>query len=157
MRATMHFLVALVLALCGGARAQTVGLHTVSIHAPQNIQHNRNWGGYYRTAERLEFGAFRNSYGRTSLYAGQGVTLAEGTFGRLGLDLGLVSGYQTRCTAEACTGFSRGAITPMLAAEYTAPLQVLGVTPRVQFVPPIGKHAAVFHLTAEIRIGGGRP
>lgn len=165
----------------GQAQAQTVvGLHTVSIHAPDRGQTNANYGLYMRAGSGLELGAYRNSIDRPGVYLGQQFELAKGAAGALGLQVGAAYGYQKKCAVkttvtpkkvthesysngdtktttspektekrEECKGFSRGAITPMAGLTYTAPFAIMGITPRLQFLPPFGKHAAVAHLTLE--------
>lgn len=155
------------------AAALTIGMHVASIHAPQRAQHNDNAGLYLRTDSGLSAGVYRNSHRRTSLYVGQAFPLV----GQLDLNVGLVSGYQKRCRTwsetssttskqmvagspeystvtysvprEECTGFSRGAITPMFAFSYAAPFSVLGATPRLWFMPGFGKVSSVAHLSLE--------
>ncbi len=53
--------------------------------------------------------------------------------------------------SERCEGFSRGAITPLAGFTYTAPGAIMGVTPRLQFVPGLKGHSSVVHLTLEAK------
>jgi hypothetical protein len=164
----------LVIASQAKAEGITVGLHTISAHIPQRTQSNVNPGAYLRTASGVEGGFYRNSWRRPSLYVSQQFDLVSGSYGSLGVQVGLVSGYQKRCTVTQtttgevvdsktittdipaqtntrteCSGFSRGAITPLAGFAYASPVEVMGFRPRVQFVPPITKSRAVFHLTIE--------
>jgi hypothetical protein len=170
----------LVIASQAKAEGLTVGLHTISAHIPQHAQNNVNPGAYLRTAGGVEVGIYRNSWRRPSLYVSQQLELVSGGYGSLGVQGGLVSGYQRRCTVTQttipgeihiehrddgstvttkdpeklntktdCNGFSRGAITALVGLTYSAPASFMGLTPRMQFVPPIGKHGGVFHLTVE--------
>ena len=132
------------------AEGLTVGLHTISAHIPQHKQNNVNPGAYLRTAGGVELGFYRNTWRRPSLYVSQQFDLMAGSYGAFGAQIGLANGYQRRCaTAADCSGFSRGAISPLAGLTYTPPMEVMGIKPRVQFLPPIGKHGAVIHLTLE--------
>jgi hypothetical protein len=148
----IRLLFALVLcSLAFAASAQTVvGLHTVSIHAPDHGENNSNWGAYVQH-KRWVLGGYRNSIGRDTAYLGYVKPLGYG-FDVMG---GLASGYDRRCetytvtagqakhktakpvteTRERCSGFSRHALTPALAVGYTAPFAVLGASPRIVVVP----------------------
>jgi hypothetical protein len=175
----MKYLLIVCLAfLCAAAQSQVIGVHTASLHKPQNVQKNDNYGLYMRSQSGIEVGAYRNSYGRDSAYVSQQFDLAKGTWGSLNAQVGLVYGYQKKCNKwdevstevthkannygdswqekvtktihhEECSGFSRGAIAPLAGFNYTAPISILKATPRIQFVPHIGKHSAVLHLTLE--------
>lgn len=175
----MKYLVAILALLCLPAHAETViGLHTVSIHAPQRAQQNENAGLYIRSASGVEAGAYRNSVGRNTFYISQEFGLLEGSAGKLGLQVGLATGYQKRCTETSavypvhhtqkgerehdewvkhthidCKGFSRGAITPMAGFTYTPNLSFMGVVPRLQFIPGLKNHSSVVHLTLETSFG----
>jgi hypothetical protein len=150
----------------------TVGLHTLSAHVPQHNQYNQNFGIYLRSGSGIETGWYINSFKRNGLYLTQELEVLKTVAGKLGIQGGIVYGYARRCTSwiEArqqpagkhhdeqpteyvrttqCQGFSRGAITPMAGFTYTAPVTVLGVTPRIQFVPSFKGHSSVFHLTLE--------
>jgi hypothetical protein len=52
-------------------------------------------------------------------------------------------------THTECKGFSRGAITALAGFSYLPPMAFMGITPRVQFLPPLGKSGALIHLTVE--------
>lgn len=134
------------------AFGQTVGVHTVSHHMPHRGQNNVNPGIYYRTHSGTEAGYYRNSYSRSSFYIGQRLSLTKGRYGDLGVDVGFISGYQRKCKQGICNGFSRGAITPMVAGDYLSPISFFGVTPRLQFAPATKGNSAVIHLSAEYKI-----
>ncbi len=132
----------LVLGVCDKAKAEgiTVGLHTLSAHIPQHNQMNQNWGAYIRSADQVEAGIYRNSFNRTGVYVAKGFNLAQG------------SAEPDKVTwIEHCEGFSRGAITPLAGFTYTAPMAMMGVTPRLQFVPGLKGHSSVVHLTLEAK------
>lgn len=156
-------LVAAALALAASAAgAQTVGLHLVSHHFPsESYLHDVNPGVYVRFDNGATLGAYRNSFGRASAYAGW--TLEHGPFA---LTLGAVSGYQVKRTVGPTTcaqvgtgvscaptwtdeGNSRGAIGPLLAPSVALPA-VLGITPRVTVLPKFtAKGHTVAHLSIE--------
>lgn len=144
------FTIALAL-IAASAQGQTIGLHVGSKHLPDRGQSNQNLGIYYRTHSGVEAGYYRNSYRRDSFYVGQRLKLAEGVYGNLGVDFGFITGYQRKC-GEACEGFSRGYITPMVVGDYLAPISIFGITPRLQFVPATKGNSAVVHLSAEYHI-----
>lgn len=156
-------------------RAETVvGLHTLSLHAPQRAQSNDNFGLYVRK-DRWQAGAYRNSHDRTTVYGGYAAPL-----GPVELMLGFASGYDKRCTkttthtpkvvkveampdgststttyparthtTEECTGFSNTRLTPLVALSYAAPFSVLGATPRAWLMPGFGKVSTVAHISLE--------
>ena len=55
----------------------------------------------------------------------------------------------TTNTHTDCRGFSRGAVTPLAGLTYAAPFALLGVTPRIQFMPAMKNHSSVVHLNLE--------
>ena len=69
----MNVRIAIALVLCClafAAAAQTkIGVHTVSIHAPDHDENNENWGLYVQH-KRVILGAYRNSIGNDTVYAG---------------------------------------------------------------------------------------
>lgn len=173
----MKRLLAILALLCLPAHAETViGLHTLSIHAPQRAQQNENAGVYVRNAS-VEVGLYRNSVGRNTFYISQEFTLLEGSAGKLGLQIGAATGYQHKCNVSPatvkvhhivatpeeykeydittqmervqCKGFSRGAVTPMAGFTYTPNIAFMGIVPRLQFVPGQKNHSSVVHLTLE--------
>lgn len=154
----------LLLALCAWARAGTLGVHGPSLHIPQHEQVNDNYGLYYRTDAGQESGVYQNSIGRTSAYLSQQFNIVEGPAGRLDFQIGAVYGYQRKCHTDVtypkpshrieqewCKGFSRGALTPMAAFNYTSPVAFLGATSRIQFAPGMKEHSSVLHLALEYK------
>lgn len=111
-----------------------LGLHLVSMHAPDKDHNNQNLGAYVRTAEGWTAGGYRNSIGRNSFYAGR--TFEYGPFG---VTLAGITGYQKK----GGLGFSRGGITPMLA-----PSVCYGPV-RISYIPRIGERSSVAHLSLE--------
>lgn len=71
------------------ARADTVGLHLVSVHSPQRHFNNTNPGLYYRSDDGWTAGGYHNSLRRFSAYAGY-----TWQYEALGLTTGAVTGYQ---------------------------------------------------------------
>lgn len=133
-------------------RAETViGVHVGSIHAPDRGQNNSNPGLYIREAQ-VQAGVYRNSYKRTTLYAG-----FVQPVGPIDLMLGFASGYEKVCSTyqtkqevrQSCTGFSKHKITPMGALSYAPKFEVLGVRPRIWFLPGFGRVSSVAHISFE--------
>jgi len=150
-QASQLILAAILALLAASAQGQTFGLHTLSYHAPDRGQVNDNWGAYYRTEGGTEVGGYHNSSDHTSVYASQQWELIRGKYGKLEGAIGIVYGYQKKCTItytvtpgavktekngkstikttepgtitgiEHCEGFSRGAITPLAGLSYTLP------------------------------------
>jgi len=173
------FLICCLYAAVSPCKAQVIGLHTISMHTPDRGQVNSNWGVYMRTgATELgvlknsynrpgaylsqqfdlaqgQYGAFRlqigGAYGYKRVCTETVTTTpAEVKVKNHGDGNTSKSTTPARTTrTEECTGFSRGALTPLAGLSYTAPFAVLGLTPRVQFVPAFKDHASVFHLTIE--------
>jgi hypothetical protein len=162
-------------ALLSAATPIAFGLHLSSVHVPQRDHHNNdNLGGYVRVAD-WQVGGYRNSIDRNTFYVGHVTPLTE----RLDIVVGAATGYQKRCTEayaktgtyttvehrpdgstvtakgstlerrDICSGFSRGAVTPLLGFTYTSPVQVLSVTPRLAVVPGFGKASTVVNLMLE--------
>ena len=163
--------VLLAFALCAfGVRAQSVGLHLVSVHIPaREGQHNFNPGIYVRFDNGVTLGTYHNTLGKQTFYAGY--TVEHGPFA---LTLGAASGYQRQetvtlgtmkpCTLEqaaanggACVQQSRHTdtssgtkayLTPMLAPSVRLP-DVLGLVPRISYIPGLAGSSNVFHLSIE--------
>ena len=72
-----------------GARAQTVGLHLVSIHVPAHEgQHNFNPGIYGRLVNGVTLGTYLNTLGKQTFYGGY--TVERGPFAlTLGASIGV--------------------------------------------------------------------
>jgi hypothetical protein len=171
----ISLLICAAIGYCTQARAEglIVGLHLASVHTPaRDGQNNTNTGVYVRDASGLTAGAYVNTQRRTSLYVGQQFDL-----GPIDVTVGIVSGYQRRCTdtqvqvdtmpaanrpghipapprpvyetRHECKGFARGYLTPMVVPSVALPFSVLSVTPRIWFMPSFGKQSSVMHLSAE--------
>jgi hypothetical protein len=118
-----------------------VGLHIASAHVPAKEHHeNVNPGGYVQV-ERVVGGVYRNSIGRTTVYGAYAHPLGGG----FDLLAGVGSGYQRK---DDGSGFSRGALTPVVGATYTAP-RVFGAAPRIWLIPGSAKSSTVFHLSLQ--------
>jgi hypothetical protein len=130
--------------VCAASQAHTIGIHTVSRHAPSYAwQNNNNIGGYVRMDSGLVAGAYRNTMHATSMYIGYALDAGWGA-----LTVGVVSGYGKRMV----DGHQRGgtSIMPLIAPSVKLP-DFLGVTPRITLIPPVGRFAAVAHLSFEYR------
>ena len=123
--------------------AVTIGMHIHSLHIPErDYQNNVNPGLYIRVND-WQVGAYHNTNERTSAYIGKAYH-----FGEIDVMPALMYGYQKRKVGKEVSGFSRGAITPVLAISYALP-KVGGLTPRLTVMPPAPKHSTVLHLSVE--------
>lgn len=141
------------------AEGLTFGVHLASTHIPARPEYNNvNPGLYLRTAEGLTLGAYRNSYRRTSVYAGW--TFERGPFA---FTVGATTGYRKRSWDQPCPdgggtssiqtcriteGETNGYLAPILSPSVRLPA-VAGFTPRLSYVPSIGAGSSVFHLSIE--------
>lgn len=158
MKQTRIALAALLLA--GSAQAQTVGLHLGSVHVPRRAdQQDFNPGFYFKAEDGLTAGIYRNTIGRTSVYAGY--TADAGPFS---LTAGLITGYQHHANCitawiggppaklgQVCgtSRGSQGAVTAFLNPSMRLPI-VLGLTPRLTLVPPWCRgDVTTLHLSIE--------
>lgn len=101
--------------------AWAIGLHLLTAHATPGYEAVTP-GAYARHESGATFGAYRNSIGRASAYAGW--TFERGQFA---LTVGAVSGYERRCrvdrwedaggkhTNPVCSGHTGGKLGPLLA------------------------------------------
>ena len=164
-----------VLAACLGfaafdARSETsVGVHTFSAHVPaKDSQNNENFGLYVRHND-WTVGAYHSTHRRTAAYVAYSLPL----WGGVDLMAGLAYGYQEKCsdstqivttkkekegvtytqkekvTTTTCTGFSRGAITPLAGLTYAPSWTFMGFKPRGWLAPGFGKSSTVIHLSVE--------
>lgn len=149
----------------------SLGLHVASVHVPQHEQNNTNPGLYIRY-DQWQVGGYENSLGRTTVYGGYAVPVGPIEV-MLGLATGyqrickeydvyvpternvehLPGGSSVTTTTyahtdiyEDCKGFSKYAVTPLVALSYTAPFTVMGAQPQILFMPGFGKHSSVAHL-----------
>lgn len=126
------------------AQASTVvGLHLHSVHLPSKPHHSDENLGVYLRAERWQVGAYKNTYSRPTVYVGY-----VHPVGPLDLTVGLATGYQRKCGGATCDGFARAALTPTAALGWTAPVQGMGLSPRITVVPGF-KSSTVVHLSVE--------
>lgn len=152
--------------------AVSIGLHLGSAHVPQHQQNNVNPGLYLRVDDN-QVGFYRNSYGRTTVYAGHSFPV-----GPVELMVGVASGYDKRCsttstdtvhteteavhgygkvtrtyttteTHTTCEGFSKHALTPLAAISYVVPVSIFNARPRIWFMPGISKASSVAHVSLE--------
>ena len=158
-------LAAIVLASLTSARADevTVGLHLVSHHFPaKEYQNNVNLGIYARY-DNVVVGTYRNTLSRQSVYAAYAFD-----YGPFTLMVGAVTGYKSHVVSETtscrqddmgpmnetgCTtaqtrlGF-KYAVAPMLSPSVRLP-EILGLTPRLSYMPGFGVASSVLHLSIE--------
>lgn len=119
----------------GPARADdVVGLHLVSAHSRPGFE-AANPGLYLKRDDGLTAGVLRNSYGRTSVYAGWTLETADG---RLALTVGAITGYPAR------------SVSLLVAPSVRMPLAE-GWAARVTFLPKPPKvgSASALHLSVE--------
>lgn len=143
------------------AMAITVGLHMGSTHVPDRDGQNNTNPGIYVRADQVVVGTYKNSFSRTTYYAGYAYPLGAG-FEVMG---GLATGYRRLCettstdtftgsatitrTETRCRGISRGPIAPLAGLTYAPETRWHGLRPRVWFIPGIKDHSSVFHLSIE--------
>jgi hypothetical protein len=143
---TLCLAAGLAFSVCQKTHAQglTVGVHLASVHIPaHDDQNNRNLGAYVRSVDGWTLGGYRNTIRRNSLYAGK---TERGLLGPVDVTAGIVSGYQKKDGK----GHTRGALGPLLAFSYQVPVAVLGVKPRIVYVPGhLVKAADLVHLAVE--------
>ena len=143
------------MACAAAAHAQTIGVHLVSVHVPaRDYLQSFNPGIYVRTESGLTAGVYRNSLGRTSVYAG--FTIDSGRFS---LTVGATTGYQKRqwfgtcpdgnVEAECWDGVTNAVLLPVFSPSVRLP-DVAGFTPRLSFIPGLGAGSAnAVHLSVE--------
>lgn len=161
-------------ALEARAEGLTVGLHVASIHSPQGDQTNTNPGLYIRM-DRWQAGLYRNSHSRTTFYGGYAYPIGPVEV-MAGIASGYDKRCTTQTTyipekvsfeqypngdtsttttpartvpTEACTGFSKHRLTPLVALSFAAPFTVSGARPRLWFMPGFSKTSTVAHLSLE--------
>ena len=155
----------------GALAALTLGVHLASVHIPARAHHhNTNPGLYLRVDSGplpgITAGAYRNSLGRASLYAGHTSTWRLGGQA-VELTLGAVSGYRRQCTSytvhrfaadgstivrsteSTCQGATGAALAPFIAPSVALPVQLLGITPRVTLHGAARGSSTAIHLSAE--------
>jgi hypothetical protein len=125
-------LVLAIAALTRPAAADTIGLHLLSTHIPDNNYNNGNLGAYYLLDSGWTAGYYRNSINRDSYYAGY---TAHWHF--IDITMGAVSGYQDT-------------IYPLVIPTIAFP-RVAGFRLRMAYIPPVEKRISshVLHLMAE--------
>lgn len=162
-RALRYFgLAVFLVALCAAAPvfAQiVVGVHAWSAHEPRAEGSSNDNPGLYVRHGAWQAGVYRNSVRRPSAYV---VRLWD--LGPVELSAGLVTGYQRERHSVACSelpnaqphwvgcwkdvGSTPGRIAPFAALSAPLPA-VLGVTPRITWVPRAGGSNHVLHLSFE--------
>jgi hypothetical protein len=147
----MKHLFILAALLAGSAHADTVGVHLVSRHATPNFErswsdgtktqvayNNRNFGAYWAADSGALVGAYRNSYSRTTVYAGW-------TW-----DAPRIGPVTPAVSAVLATGYDNmrghGKLRPMLMPSLRAPLGTVSVR---WSVAPATKGGFFQHLSVE--------
>lgn len=117
-----------------------LGLHLATAHfgAPANLDlQSATPGVYLRSAAGLTVGAYVNSYGRGSAYAGWTFSTADGRWS---------------ITAGAVTGYPRAAVSPLLVPSVRLPLGDWAPSwaARIAYLPkPHSDGAQGIHLSLE--------
>lgn len=137
-RIMARFIIAALLFLASAANAQTVGIHTVSVHAHGGYN-NVNPGLYVRHGG-ITFGTYRNSYRKQSAYLGYTLETPQW------------HSMTAAVTVGAITGYERASVMPMLvpsvAYHFGRSAVRLGIVPR----PPVNGGSAAMHLMFETRL-----
>lgn len=120
------------------ASAQTVGIHTVSVHEHHGFN-NTNPGLYIRYDNGLTGGFYRNSYRRESAYIGYTMEARSGPVSAA-LTVGAVTGYPAASVMPL--------VVPSVAYHFGSNAVRVGIIPR----PPKTGAAAALHLMFEAHI-----
>jgi hypothetical protein len=138
-----------------------LGAHIASVHVPAQPEHNNSNTGFYAQGEQWIAGGYKNSIGRTTLYAAYRHELGYG----FDVFAGVASGYTRRCKTvttkhiretetdpvieyhhdQVCSGHARGYLAPAAGLSYTSPVKAFGATPRVFVIPGSQKSSTVIH------------
>lgn len=132
-----------IVGFCAPVKADTrLGVHVGSQHFGRNAdQFNNVNPGVYVYHDGWTAGTYHNSERKQSFYAGY---TFEGA---------LVGPFTYGLTVGAITGYSRGAVLPMLVPSVALPVPAWGTTFRLSGVPPVGKRsAAALHLSMEWKL-----
>jgi len=132
------FLLCLML-LAGSASAQTVGIHTFSIHEKSGFN-NTNPGLYVRHDNGVTYGFFKNSYRRDSAYLAYTVETEEWKNFTLAMTVGGVSGYPAAQVMILAV--------PSITYHFGQSAVRIGIVPR----PPRTGAASALHLMFETHI-----
>ena len=120
------------------ASAQTVGVHTVSVHEHHGLN-NTNPGLYIRYDNGLTGGFYRNSYRRESAYLGHTMEARNGSVSAA-VTVGAVTGYPAAKVMAL--------VVPSVAYHFGDSAVRVGIIPR----PPKTGAAAALHLMFESHI-----
>jgi hypothetical protein len=125
-----------------------IGLHLATAHFPDRDYLTSNTPGIYaRTADGWTAGIYRNSFERTSVYAGRQFDGPLGPF-VASISAGVVSGYEYRTERVPCERINehrqgrRCWLTTGNAEHQLAPMLVAGLTykaVRLNFLPSWGR------------------
>jgi hypothetical protein len=124
-----------------------LGVHLASIHIPAEPWQNNTNPGIYVRADGWTAGTYRNTLRRQSVYFGHQFELGAVSFG-----VGAISGYKKECTSGVCFGATKHKWSPMFAPSVAIPVQILGATPRLWYVPGFANSASVFHISLERKL-----
>ncbi len=125
--------------LAGAACAQSVGVHTVSVHEKPGFN-NTNPGLYVRHDNGLTLGFYNNSYSRQSVYVGYTIETAPWHNFSAAMTVGGVTGYPAAKVMVLAV--------PSIAYHFGDSAVRLGIVPR----PPRAGAAAALHLMFETHI-----
>jgi hypothetical protein len=129
-----RYLITLLAFVASAATAQTVGVHTVSVHEHSGFN-NVNPGLYVRLDNGLTAGFYKNSYSRESGYLAY--TIETDRQVSVALTVGGVTGYPTARVMPL--------VVPSVAYHFDQSAVRLGIVPR----PPKTGSAAALHLMVE--------
>ena len=131
-----RYLITLLAFVASAATAQTVGIHTVSVHEHSGFN-NVNPGLYLRYASGLTAGFYRNSYRRESAYLGYTIETPQWRDFSAAVTVGGVTGYPAASVMPL--------VVPSIAYHFDQSTVRLGIVPR----PPKTGAAAALHLMFE--------
>jgi hypothetical protein len=129
-----RYLITVLAFLAGSATAQTVGVHTFSVHERSGFN-NVNPGMYVRLDNGLTAGFYKNSYTRESGYVAYTVETDRQL--SVAITVGGVTGYPAARVMPL--------VVPSIAYHFDKSAVRLGIVPR----PPKAGAAAALHLMVE--------
>jgi hypothetical protein len=134
----MKYRLALALLLSASAHAQTVGIHTVSVHENEGYN-NVNPGLYLRLDNGVTLGTLRNSESRQSVYVGYTAETPAWHALRAAVTVGGITGYRAAPVMPL--------VVPSVAYEFAPTFRVrLGYIPR----PPVKNSSSALSLMFEM-------
>lgn len=131
------------------SQERTIGVHLISHHTPSRDYNNVNPGVYYSDSgipcgNGMVAGIYKNSFHRSSVYAGCYMSLFESGSLRLDVLGGLSTGYQKN-QAPIRVGDFALVVVPSLRIKVAPEMAA-----RISFRPRLGdRHSAVIHFSME--------